>query len=73
MHADMDSLRQLSLADKLHIVEVLWEDIATSNEEFPLPKSLHGEVADRLSDHDQDPAKALTRDQLWQRVDEQRA
>jgi hypothetical protein len=30
MHADLDSLLQLPLAEKLRVVEVLWEDIAAS-------------------------------------------
>jgi putative addiction module component (TIGR02574 family) len=72
MHADMDNLRQLPLAEKLHVVEVLWEDIASSTEEFPLPAWLRTEVQERLTEHEKDPAATLTREQLWQRVDEKR-
>jgi putative addiction module component (TIGR02574 family) len=72
MHADIDSLRQLPLAEKLRVVEILWEDIAVSTEDFPLPTWMHDEIERRLADHDSDPSAALTREELWQRVDERR-
>ncbi len=72
MSADLDSLRQLPLAEKLHVVQVLWDDIAESSEEFPLPSWLRSEVEQRLSDHDKDPSEVLTLDQLWQHVDDKR-
>ena len=72
MHADFDNLRQLPLAEKLRVVEVLWEDIAVSTEDFPLPTWIRDEVERRLADHDRDPSAALTREELWQRVDERR-
>ena len=50
MHVNLESLRQLPLDEKLHIVQVLWEDIVASSEEFPLPAWLGDEVADRLAE-----------------------
>jgi putative addiction module component (TIGR02574 family) len=72
MYADLENLRQLPLAEKLHVVEVLWEDIAASNEVFPLPEWLRSEAAERLAQYSQDPATAINREELWQRVDEKR-
>lgn len=68
MHADLDHLRLLPLAEKLRVVEILWDDIATSNEDFPLPEWLHKETEQRLAEHDQNPTSVLTRDEVWQRV-----
>jgi putative addiction module component (TIGR02574 family) len=62
MHADLDTLRQLSLAEKLRVVEVLWEDIASSTEVLPLPDGMRDEVERRLTEHETDPATALTRE-----------
>lgn len=70
MTVDLDNLKQLPLAEKLRVVEALWDDIATSTEEFPLPSWMRDEVARRLAEHDQDPSSALTRDELWRIVDE---
>lgn len=72
MYADLDSLRQLPLAEKLHVVEVLWDDIAASTEDFPLPEWLRIEVEQRVAEHEKDPTATLTREELWQRVDEKR-
>jgi putative addiction module component (TIGR02574 family) len=68
MHADLDSLLQLPLAEKLRVVEVLWEDIAASAEEFPLPERLRTEVERRVAEHQSDPSATLTREELWQQV-----
>jgi putative addiction module component (TIGR02574 family) len=72
MSADLDSLRLLPLAEKLRVVEALWEDIASSTESLPLPGWMRDEVVQRLSDFDQDPTSAITRGELWKRVDEKR-
>jgi putative addiction module component (TIGR02574 family) len=72
MHADLDTLRQLPLAEKLRVVEALWDDIASSTEVLPLPAGVRDEVDRRLAEHEKDPAAALTREQVWQQVDEKR-
>jgi putative addiction module component (TIGR02574 family) len=72
MSADLDNLRQLPLAEKLHVLEVLWDDIAASNEDFPFPAWLRDEVEQRLAEHEKNPAAIITREELWQRVDEKR-
>jgi putative addiction module component (TIGR02574 family) len=72
MHADLENLRQLPLAEKLHVVEILWDEIAASTEQFPLPDWLRSEMEQRVADHEKDPTATLTRQELWQRVDEKR-
>jgi putative addiction module component (TIGR02574 family) len=62
----------LPLAEKLRVVEALWEDIAASTEAYPLPSWMRDEVEQRLNAYDQDPATAITREELWQRVSEKR-
>jgi putative addiction module component (TIGR02574 family) len=69
MHSDLDSLRQLPLAEKLHVVEVLWDDIAASTEDFPVPEWLRIEVEQRVAEYEKDPTVTLTREELWQRAD----
>ncbi len=71
-HADLDSLRQLPITEKLRVVEVLWDDIATSTEEFPLSPPLRGEVERRIFEYDRDPSTAITREDLWRQVDGKR-
>jgi putative addiction module component (TIGR02574 family) len=72
MLADLDSLRQLPLADKLRVVEVLWDDIAASTEEYPLPGWLRAEIQHRVAEHQTNPTTTLTQEELWQQVDKLR-
>ena len=72
MQADIDSLRQLPLAEKIRVVEALWEDIAVSTEDFPLPQWMRDEVEQRLTQHDSDPSAALTSEEVWRRVGQRR-
>jgi putative addiction module component (TIGR02574 family) len=58
------------VAEKLPVIEDLWDDIAASGELFPLP-AWHREEADRrAAELEADPSTALTRQELWRRVNE---
>lgn len=69
MHPQMDSLRGLPPAEKLQLVEELWDDLASSSEPLPLP-GWHREAAQRrAADLDADPSRAIDRQELWRQVD----
>ena len=70
MHPDLEHLRRLPIGEKLRVVEELWDDIAASAERFPLPDWHREEAERRAADLEADPSIALTREELWQRVDE---
>ena len=70
MHPDLENLRQLPIGEKLRVVEQLWDEIAASGERFPLPEWHREEAERRAAELEADPSSALTREQLWQRVDE---
>ncbi|MGD0899878.1 MAG: addiction module protein [Thermoguttaceae bacterium] len=68
MPIKLEELRKLPIADKLRIVEQLWEDIAASAEPFPL-QAWHKEEAQRRAEElDRTPEIALTREEVWKRV-----
>jgi putative addiction module component (TIGR02574 family) len=70
MQTELDQLRKLSVADKLRIVEQLWDDIGESEEPL-LVRGWHKEEAQRrAADLEANPDSALTRDELWKLVDE---
>ena len=68
MSIEFESLRGLPIADKLRLVEELWEDIAASDEPFPLQPWHIGEAERRAEELDRHPEMALTREEFWQRV-----
>ncbi len=70
MHREIEELRKLSVEEKLRVVEELWDDIGTSGEPFPLPPWHQVEVKRRLAEHEADPSLAISREELWRRVDQ---
>jgi putative addiction module component (TIGR02574 family) len=69
MHPDAEHLRQLPITEKLRVVEELWDDIAATGERFPLPQWHREEAQRRAAELEADPSIALTRQQLWRRVE----
>ena len=68
MSIELEELRKLPIADKLRIVEQLWEDIADSGEPFPLQPWHLEEGQRRAEELDRNPDIALTREELWKQV-----
>ena len=69
MHPEVEHLRKLPIAEKLRVVEELWDDIGRSEESFPLPTWHRVEADRRAAELDADPSIALSREELWSRVD----
>ncbi len=47
------AIKKLKVSEKLILVEEVWDDIAKSNEELPLPEWQKIELSKRLSTYDQ--------------------
>jgi putative addiction module component (TIGR02574 family) len=69
MHPALETLRRLPVAEKLLVVEELWDDIGESSQRFPLPEWHRAEAERRAAELEADPSIALTREELWRRVD----
>ena len=69
MSADIDSLRNLPVADKLRVVTQLWDDIARSNRPIVVPPDVLNEAARRSNEMKADPSIAIDDEELWRRVD----
>lgn len=72
MSLNLDDLRRLPIDEKMKIVEVLWDDICESNEPPQLSEDQMREIKRRAAELDADPSLAITREELWRRVDELR-
>ena len=70
MQPSFDELHSLPVADKLRLVEQLWDDIAASDEPVPLPEWHKEEAQRRAAELEANPEMALNRDELWKRVDQ---
>jgi len=69
MSNDFESLHSLPVADKLRIVEQLWDEIAESADTTGLHEWHKDEIKRRMAELDFAPESAITEEELWRRVD----
>ncbi len=73
MHPAMNQLSQLSVAERLELVQQLWDSIAESRDRLPINEWHRELVNARLSDFDgREEELGLSREQVWKQVDERR-
>ena len=68
MSIDADELRALPAAEKMRLVEMLWDDLGESTEPIPLPDWVDREAA-RRRDEMRDPSCGISHKEAWQRID----
>ncbi len=68
MSIDANELRSLPAAEKMRIVEMLWDDLGESTTPIPLPDWVEQE-AGRRRDEMRDPSSGLSHEETWQRID----
>jgi putative addiction module component (TIGR02574 family) len=69
---DISELFKLSIAERIQLVEDLWDSIAAESQNLPpLSDELCAELDRRVAEHEADPSSALTwedvRKELWAR------
>ena len=60
---DMDAIRKLSVADRLALVEEIWDSISDDPSATPVTEQQLAEAHRRLAEHDADPSSAISWDQ----------
>ncbi len=68
MSVNTDELRSLPAAEKMRIVEMLWDDLGESTAPIPLPDWVDREAA-RRRDELRNPSAGLSHDETWRRID----
>ena len=69
MSIDLNALHSLSAAEKLRIVEMLWDDLGESSTPIPLPGWVDRE-ASRRRDEMRDASFGLSHDETWRRIEQ---
>ena len=69
MDTYLDSIRGLPTADKLRLVEQIWDDIASSSDPLPLPEWALAEAARRRDAMLADPELGDSHEDVWKRLD----
>jgi putative addiction module component (TIGR02574 family) len=63
-----DMLRALPPAEKLRLVECIWDDLATNDQPIPLPDWAVSEAARRRDEMLADPKLGVTDGEVWMRI-----
>jgi len=69
MGVDVQGLRNLPIAEKLRLVELLWDDIGASEEPIVLHPWQFQEAERRSAELKTGPSMDIDRAELWRRVD----
>ena len=67
MNAEFGALFELSVDQKLRLVEDLWESIAATPEEIPVPQWQKDELARRKAEHLRNPESAIPWEEALER------
>ena len=69
MSIDTDELRSLPAAEKIRIVEMLWDDLGEATSPIPLPDWVDREAVRRREEM-RDPSFGISHDEAWRRIEE---
>lgn len=67
-----DAIRDLPAAEKMLLVQHIWDDLASSADSVPLPQWALSEAARRRDEMRADATIGKTHEEVWKRVDEWR-
>ena len=67
MSIDINELHALPDAEKLRIVEMLWDDLGESTTPIPLPEWMAREVSRRREEMC-DPSFGISHEETWRRI-----
>ncbi len=70
MDTPLEHIQQLPIADRLRLVEQIWDGIGESDEPLVVRDWHKDEARRRAAELEADPSIAITRDELWKRVDD---
>jgi putative addiction module component (TIGR02574 family) len=67
-----DTIRALGPAEKLQLVERIWDDLAAEDTPIPLPDWAIAEATRRRDEMLADPDLGSTHDEVWKRINDSR-
>ena len=67
-----DTIRDLDPAEKLQLVEQIWDDLAAQETPLPLPDWARTEATRRRDEMLADPNLGSTHEEVWNRINDSR-
>jgi putative addiction module component (TIGR02574 family) len=68
MSTELSDILQMSVAERIQLVEDIWDSIAASPESLPLADAQKEELDRRLQAHAQSPDEGISWDELKEKV-----
>lgn len=68
MHPETERLKKLPLAERLLVLEELWDDLPPRADPLLLPEWQRQVAEQRLAELQANPTLAINEDELWRRV-----
>jgi len=65
----MDEIRKLSLAERIQLVEDIWDSIAEESANRPLTAAQERDLDRRLADYEADPSKTRSWSEVRERLE----
>lgn len=65
---DMDEIRKLTVAERLALVEEIWDSISADPSSVPVSDAQVAEARRRLAEHDADPSSAVSWEDAQERL-----
>ena len=66
---DMDSIKHLSVAERVRLVQDIWDTLQPTAEELPLTAEQSQLIDGRLEEHRRDPASAIPWEEVKARIE----
>lgn len=70
--SDIPEIARLSIAEKILLVEDLWESIAADSDKLPVPQSHGEELKRRFQRYESNPGNLLSLEELQSRIDKRK-
>ena len=69
---NIEEILKLSMAERIEIVEAIWDSIAASPETLPVTEAQKRELGRRLAEHGANPSAGRTWEEIRDSLDENR-
>jgi len=66
---DMDSIKRLSVAERVRLVQDIWDTLQPTADELPLTEEQREMVDQRLEEHRRDPSSAIPWEEVRARME----
>lgn len=64
----LDEINQLAIAERIQLVEDLWDSVATRSSELPISETQKAELDRRLAKHHSNPQRGISLGQIAQKL-----